>query len=139
MHRDAVDAVGRAFGRMFENGFPIRSMRLVDDFGGSDFASIEADNTSAFNCRPVTGSSTAWSRHAYGRAIDINPIENPYVSAGDLVQHAASQVFVDRRNVRPGMIVAGDATVTAFAAEGWGWGGYWSYPIDYQHFSADGR
>lgn len=139
VHVDAVSAVERAFRRLFAKRFPIRSMRLVDDFGGSDFASIEADNTSAFNCRAVTGSSTAWSRHAYGRAIDINPIENPYVSSGGVVQHARSRAFVDRRPVRPGMIVAGDAIVAAFAAEGWGWGGYWSNPIDYQHFSADGR
>jgi hypothetical protein len=68
----------------------------------------------------------------------VNPIENPYVSGGS-TSHAASVTYLSRGNVRPGMIVAGDAVVDAFAARGWSWGGYWDSPIDYQHFSASGR
>lgn len=139
VHRDVVADVEAVFRRLFALRYPIRSMRLVDDFGGDDFASIEADNTSAFNCRSRTGSSTVWSRHAYGRAIDLDPIENPYVSAGGSVAHQASKTYVDRSNVRPGMVIAGDPVAAAFAARGWGWGGRWAPPIDYQHFSRDGR
>ncbi|NTW42209.1 MAG: M15 family metallopeptidase, partial [Cellulomonadaceae bacterium] len=97
---------------------------------------MEADNTSAFNCRAITG-GTAWSEHAYGRAIDLNPVENPYV-VGDHVAPEAGRAYVDRPEL-PGVIHDGDVVVTAFAAAGWTWGGTWSSPVDYQHFSVTGR
>ncbi len=99
--------------------------------------SIEADNTSAFNCRPVAGMSR-WSEHAYGRAIDLDPLENPYVSDGT-TSHSASRRYLDRSRQLNGMIHAGDAVVRAFASVGWGWGGSWTGTKDYQHFSASGR
>ena len=133
----AVGALRQALAGLFRAGFPIRRMRLVDDYGGSDYRSIEADNTSAFNCRPVTGGSR-WSEHAYGRAVDINPIENPYVSHGRTA-HPASRAYLDRSRHRRGMAFAGGALVRAFKRVGWGWGGNWSDPTDYQHFSATGR
>jgi hypothetical protein len=136
VHHDTVDDLQAVFAALFVQRFPIRSMRLIDDFGADDDTSIEAGNTSAFNCRAVTGGSS-WSQHAYGRAIDVNPLENPYVSDGT-TSHAASVPYLDRSNLRPGMIVAGDDVVDAFAAHGWAWGGYWSSPVDYQHFSASG-
>ncbi len=125
------------FARLYAAHFRIRQMRPVDDYGGSDFRSIEADNTSAFNCRAATG-STRWSEHAYGRAIDINPIENPYVSSGQTA-HRASVTFLDRSNHRRGMAYEGGVLVEAFRAIGWGWGGSWTGTKDYQHFSASGR
>jgi hypothetical protein len=128
----------RVFRRLFASRFPIRRMRLVDAYGGDDFRSIEADNTSAFNCRAATGSAR-WSEHAYGRAIDVNPIENPYV-AGGRTSHPASVPFLDRSVYRRGMAIAGGVVVEAFLDEGWGWGGAWAGPVkDYQHFSASGR
>jgi hypothetical protein len=137
---DAVPAMRRAFGTLFRARFPIRRMRLVDDYGASDFRSIDADNTSAFNCRPATG-STRFSEHAYGRAVDINPIENPYVYPNGTTVHAASRPFLDRSRHRPGMSFRGGVLVRAFARAGWGWGGNWRPPsaTDYQHFSATGR
>jgi D-alanyl-D-alanine carboxypeptidase len=123
---------------LFTAKFPIRRMRPVDDYGGSDFASIEADNTSAFNCRNATGTSR-WSEHAYGLAIDINPIENPYVAADGSTAHRASLPYLNRRDARPGMAVSGGTLVRAFDAIGWGWGGRWPGPTDYQHFSVNGR
>jgi hypothetical protein len=126
------------FRKLYAGRFPIRRMVPIDAYGGSDFRSIEADNTSAFNCRRATG-STRWSEHAYGRAIDVNPIENPYV-AGGRVFHAASRSYVDRSCVRPGMAVPGGLLVRAFRSIGWGWGGDWSGSVkDYQHFSSTGR
>ena len=80
-NRDAAAALVAVFRRLYAARFPIRRMEPVDRYGGDDYRSIEADNTSAFNCRSATG-STHWSNHAYGRAIDVNPIENPYVSNG---------------------------------------------------------
>jgi hypothetical protein len=134
----AVGPVRRAFAMLFAARFPIRRMRLVDRYGASDYASIQADNTSAFNCRDATGSSR-WSEHAYGEAIDIDPIENPYVYANGTTTHRASDRYLDRHDVRPGMAVPGGVLVRAFTAVGWGWGGRWPRPTDYQHFSVNGR
>jgi hypothetical protein len=136
-NRSAVRPLRRAFGDLYRSRFPIRRMRLVDDYGGSDFRSIEADNTSAFNCRRATGGSR-WSQHAYGLAVDINPIENPYVANGRTV-HPASRRYLDRTRHRRGMAYRGGALVRAFDGIGWGWGGRWPNPTDYQHFSASGR
>lgn len=137
LHHDAVNRVVMAMKLMWDARFGIERMQLVDDFGGSDAASMAANNTSAFNCRRVSGTST-WSQHAYGRAIDINPVQNPYVSGG-LVDPPAGSAYLDRGNVRPGMLVQGGPAVSAFDRIGWGWGGRWSSAKDYQHVSANGR
>ena len=111
--------------------------RPIEAYGGSDFRSIEADNTSSFNCRRATGSSS-WSEHAYGRAVDVNPIENPYVENGRVFHEASRRTW--HGTCAQGMAVEGGALVRAFDAIGWGWGGRWSGSVkDYQHFSASGR
>jgi hypothetical protein len=138
VHRDVAAQVVAVLRRLYAARFPIRRMVPVDAYGGSDFRSIEADNTSAFNCRYVDGTSR-WSEHAYGRAIDLNPIENPYVTSGGTTSHRASRPYVRRAPYRPGMAVEGGVVVRAFDAAGWGWGGRWSGARDYQHFSASGR
>jgi D-alanyl-D-alanine carboxypeptidase len=126
------------FRKLFALRYPIRRMVPVDAYHGSDYASIQADNTSAFNCRNATGSSS-WSEHAYGLAIDLNPCENPYVSADGSEAHKACRAYVNRSLHVPGLIHAGDDVVRAFASVGWGWGGVWQGAVDYQHFSANGR
>jgi poly-gamma-glutamate synthesis protein (capsule biosynthesis protein) len=136
VNKDAVDAITSAFKAMYEAGFKIRRMYLVDRYDASDRKSMRADNTSAFNCRPVAGTDT-WSQHAYGRAIDINPVENPYVS-GDHVSPRKGRPYADRSRHAKGMIHRRGATVKAFKRAGWGWGGNWSSAKDYQHFSATG-
>lgn len=140
VHRAVAGDVLRVLRRLYAAEFPIRKMRPIERYGGSDFASIEDDNTSAFNCRRVTG-GTGWSEHAYGRAIDINPIENPYVSGSPpRSEHRASAAYVRRSPYRKGMAVAGRVLVRAFDREGWGWGGRWAGGVrDYQHFSTTGR
>jgi hypothetical protein len=137
VHAEVARELVGVFRRLYDARFPIRRMVPVDVYGASDFRSIEADNTSAFNCRFVEGTSR-WSEHAYGRAIDLNPIENPYVSAGS-TSHRASRPYLDRSRRRPGMANEGGAAVRAFDAIGWGWGGRWTSVRDYQHFSASGR
>lgn len=131
----ALDIVA-VFQTLFQARYPIESMRLVDDFSGSDDASMAANNTSAFNCRPITG-GTEFSDHSWGLAIDINPVQNPYVAA-DVVLPAAGAEYLSRPDL-PGVIQSGDAVVTAFAAVGWEWGGDWSGPVDYQHFALADR
>ena len=126
------------FRKLFVMRYPIRRMVPVDAYHGSDYASIQADNTSAFNCRNATGSSS-WSEHAYGLAVDLNPCENPYVSADGSEAHKACRAYVDRNLRVPGLIHAGGEVVQAFASAGWGWGGTWQGAVDYQHFSANGR
>jgi hypothetical protein len=129
--------VVRAFRKLFRARFPIRRMRLVDEYGADDDASMAANNTSGFNCRRVTGGSS-WSEHAYGRAIDINPIQNPYVRGGTVLPPAGRR-YLNRKRWAKGMIHGGDVVVRAFAAIGWEWGGHWRSLKDYQHFSLTGR
>jgi D-alanyl-D-alanine carboxypeptidase len=137
-NRTAAPALVAVFRRLYAVKFPIRRMEPVDRYGGDDFRSIEADNTSGFNCRAATG-STRWSNHAYGLAIDVNPIENPYVSGGRS-SHPASAPYLDRSRHRPGMAYEGGVLVDAFRAVGWDWGGTWSGGVrDFQHFSYNGR
>ena len=134
--RVAADVV-KAFRRLYAARFPIRRMVPVAAYRGSDRASMAADNTSAFNCRRAVGSATRrWSAHAYGLAVDVNPVENPYV-LGERVLPPAGRRYLDRRRYRPGMALPGGVLVTAFESVGWSWGGRWSTP-DYQHFSASG-
>jgi D-alanyl-D-alanine carboxypeptidase len=138
VNRDVATEVLAVLRRLYSAGFPIRRLVLVDAYGGSDFRSIEADNTSAFNCRFVDG-TRRYSEHAYGRAIDVNPIENPYVTSAGATAHAASRAYVRRTPFRPGMAAEGHALVRAFDAIGWGWGGRWDGARDFQHFSRSGR
>jgi hypothetical protein len=119
------------FGRLWRLGFPIRQLRLVDDYGASDEASMAADNSSAFNFRVVAGTDIL-SQHALGRAIDINPVENPWRKP-DRIAPEAGAAFVDRANVRPGMIVRPGPVVAAFDELGWEWGGDWMHAFDDHH------
>ena len=138
MHAEVVGDLRRVFARLYAARFPIRRMRMVDVYGGSDRRSMAADNTSAFNCRFASAPGPRrWSAHAYGKAIDVNPVENPYISGGR-VSPPAGAAFRDRSRVRPGMAVRGGVLVRAFASVGWSWGGRWSGSPDYQHFSATG-
>ena len=126
----------RVLHRLYGAKFKIRRMRLVDYYDGSDDRSMAANNTSAFNCRRVAGTDR-WSEHAYGRAIDINPVQNPYVR-GDTVEPEAGERYLDRTDVRKGMVVRPGPVVRAFSRVGWEWGGDWQSSKDYQHFSSTG-
>jgi hypothetical protein len=136
VHVDVAGSVVRVFRRLYVARFPIRRMRPVDAYRGNDDRSMAADNTSGFNCRFVSG-TRRWSMHAYGKAIDVNPVENPYVS-GSRVQPPSGRAYLNRSRVRPGMAVPGRVLVRTFASAGWSWGGYWSGTPDYQHFSTTG-
>jgi len=138
VHARHDERILRVFKRLYRLQFPIRRMELIDRYGANDRRSMAADNTSAFNCRVVAGTNR-WSMHAYGKAIDLNPIENPYVS-GSHVSPPAGEPYADRSRDAKGMVHRGDAVVKAFAAVGWKWGGAWPGGTkDYQHFSANGR
>jgi D-alanyl-D-alanine carboxypeptidase len=121
--------------------YRIETMKLIDAYGGDDFKSIEANNTSAFNCRFTTGAKTM-SAHAKGRAIDINPLINPYVDKSG-TSHAKSKGFVSKlqraKSSAHGMIQPEGIVVKTFKKYGWKWGGDWKNIKDYQHFSKDGR
>ncbi|MEU7882910.1 M15 family metallopeptidase [Microbispora bryophytorum] len=138
LNKKVAEDVASVFGKLYEMRYPIRRMEPVDVYKGSDNGSIDADNTSAFNCRNATGSGN-WSNHAYGLAVDLNPRENPYVYANGSNAHRNADAFVDRPLKKPGVINSGDRVVRAFGQIGWGWGGSWSGAKDYQHFSENGR
>jgi D-alanyl-D-alanine carboxypeptidase-like protein len=135
VRRRLAGDVVTAFHRLYDLGFPIRRMRLVDDYRGDDDASMRANNTSAFNCRPVTG-GTGWSQHSYGRAVDINPVQNPYVTRRTVAPPAGSR-YLDRGRLRRGMLTV--AARRAFTDLGWGWGGSWRSLQDYMHLSSNNR
>ena len=139
IHKDYSVQVATLFERLYNARWPIHRMRLVDDYGANDGRSMAANNTSGFNCRRVAG-SRSWSAHAYGAAIDINPVQNPDLT-GTSVAPRAGRPFatVDRSadaHPPPGVITANGPVVRAFARIGWEWGGTWSSANDYQHFSA---
>jgi D-alanyl-D-alanine carboxypeptidase len=138
VNRSAVGPLTVVFRRLYKARFPIRRMRPIDAYGGNDERSLAADNTAAFNCRYAVGPGPKrWSVHAYGLAIDVNPVENPYLESGR-VHPRAGRVYLDRTNIRPGMAVRGGLLVSAFRSVGWQWGGRWTGTPDYQHFSATG-
>lgn len=131
-HRDVAAQLLAVFARLHDAGFPLQRMRLMADYGGDDDASMADNNTSAFNCRPVTGGS-GWSQHAYGTAVDLNPVQNPYVDDGEVLP-PAGEAYVDRGDRRPGMIGRPGHATAAFDARGWTWGGDWSSLKDWMHF-----
>jgi hypothetical protein len=137
MHKSVAGEIVDIFKEIYDARFPIARMELVDGFGADDALSMEANNTSAFNYRTVSGTASL-SKHAYGLAIDINAVQNPYVVKADgYVSPAAGREYADRAAARPGMILPGDPVHAAFKSRGWTWGGDWKYTIDYQHFQKD--
>jgi D-alanyl-D-alanine carboxypeptidase-like protein len=138
VNASAVGDVVRVFRRLYSGRFPVRRMRPIDAYRGVDERSLAADNTAAFNCRyAVAPGPKRWSVHAYGLAVDIDPVENPYVLNGR-VHPRAGRAYLNRSRIRPGMAYRGGLLVNAFAAAGWQWGGRWTVSPDYQHFSATG-
>ena len=139
-----VGDVVKVLAAAIDAGFPIRMMKPTDHFyaGGrrtpmeSDKAAMRAGNTSAFNCRPVVGNPYRVSQHSYGNAIDINTIENPYVT-GSAVYPPGSREYLRRSPYRRGMILRDGVVANRMRALGWLWGARWSNP-DYQHFSSNG-
>ena len=114
-----TEVVIKVFRTLYDGRFPIQRIEPVDAFHGSDAQSMAADNTSGFNCRyAVANGSPTWSMHAYGEAIDVNTVENPYLERGHPVQPHAGAAFADRADHRPGMAYPGGALVDAFAAVG---------------------
>jgi len=139
VNASVVKKVIKVFARLYRARFPIRQMKPVDAYHGSDPKSMAADNTSGFNCRrAVAPGPPQWSMHAYGLAIDVNTVQNPYVEAGAGVQPPAGAAYLNRSDIRRGMAYPGGVLVKAFTAIGWGWGGNWSGSPDYQHFSSNG-
>ena len=140
VNASVVRRVIEVFSILYRARFPIARMEPVDTFGGSDPRSMAADNTSSFNCRyAVAAGPPQWSMHAYGLAIDVNTIQNPYLEPGSGVQPPAGAAYLDRSDIRPGMAYPGGILVSAFSSVGWGWGGNWAGSPDYQHFSVNGR
>ena len=138
VNRAVVGDAETVFRRLYSTRFPIRRIRPVAHYGGSDDRSMAADNTSAFNCRyAVTTGPKSWSVHAYGEAIDVNTLENPYLEAGRVLP-PAGRAYTDRSRYRRGMALPGGVLVRAFASVGWFWGGRWSASPDWQHFSKTG-
>lgn len=133
VHKDVAEDLKTIFEKLYNSNFEIESIRPVENFKGSDDASMAANNTSAFNCRDVTGSPGKFSNHSWGRAVDINPLTNPYVK-GTTVLPPAGKQYLDRTHRYPGSILDNSQIVKEFESRGWTWGGRWTDRKDYQHF-----
>jgi hypothetical protein len=137
-------AVANAFQRLYAMRFPIHHMAIDDEYGPSRVQPADGDITYSFSCRqavpsPCTGGTGtgSWSMHAYGEAVDINPVENPYVGCG-MTRDKTALSYVNRSRLRRGMVTS--AVLAAFQSVGWAWGGAWSGSTkDYMHFSANGH
>ena len=145
-HAEAAPVFLKVFRELYQNRYQIRQMRLIDDFWAgngldSDFASIEADNTSCFCYRQASNAANL-SNHAWGRAIDLNPLENPYVYVtpnGSYSEHSASAPYVTNRDPSiPHVITTSDTAYRILTAYGFTWGGHFSPDKDYQHFDYRG-
>ena len=131
-----ADEVVAIFAALYQLRFPIACMRPVELYGGDDDASMAANNTSGFNFRNVAGTDVL-SHHAHGVAIDINPLQNPMIVKGQVFPPAGA-AYVDRGELRPGMIARPGPVVDLFDARGWEWGGDWRHMKDYHHFTKPG-
>jgi hypothetical protein len=144
VHEEVAQDVLWVFRRLFRARFPLKRVALARKFVPEKFEEVTFTHrsvTAAFNCRPVIlprGPIDDFSRHSYGLAIDINPIQNPYVDADGFVRTIASRQYLDRRRRLEGMIHDGDIVVRSFAAIGWEWGGHWGGGKDYMHFDFRG-
>lgn len=132
VHEKVADDVLDIFKELYNVKFPIEKIRLIDEYNADDNLSMQDNNTSAFCYRAVTGGSSL-SKHSYGLAIDINPVQNPYIK-DNIVLPKNGEEFINRDDIRKGMIVKKDACYTAFKKKGWDWGGDWHSLKDYQHF-----
>jgi len=137
VNADAAQDMVTVFEQLYDAKYPIEEMRITraDELDAPPTG--DGNNTSAFTCRPVTLNSATWSQHAYGRAVDVNPFQNPYLK-GDVVIPELASAYLDRSRKAPGVIHADDAVTEAFASVGWVWGGTWRRSKDYMHFSANG-
>jgi hypothetical protein len=144
VNKRAARPLVRAFGRLYRLYFPIRHLALDDAYGSAAERPADGDVSGSFECReaaasPCTRADTtgSWSMHAYGLAVDLNPVENPYVGCGETRDPRARR-YRDRSRHRRGMVTR--QVVAAFASIGWGWGGSWSGNTkDYMHFSSTGH
>ncbi len=132
VNRIVASDIIEIFKELYENRYPIEKIQLVSYYDGDDNLSMEANNTSAFNFRLISDSDKI-SNHSFGLAIDINPVQNPYVSNSVVAPRNAAS-YVDRTEYRTGMIIEDDICVRLFKEHGWTWGGNYKSIKDYQHF-----
>lgn len=134
VNRDLVPEVIAVFEQLYDLRYPIEKIQTVERYpGAEDELSMQDNNTSGFNCRGIPGTDS-WSQHAYGRAIDLNPLLNPFIDSAGRFEPANAAAYLDRSRTDPGLLHPGDPAVLAFTDRGWQWGGDWTTPIDYQHF-----
>lgn len=133
INKSLAKEVVAIFKTIYQAKYPIERMHLMDMYQGDDLRAMEDNNTSAFNCREVTGKPGTFSQHSYGRAIDINPRINPFVK-GAIILPSNGVLYADRSVVYPGTILKDALIYRVFSEKVWDWGGGWFDLQDYQHF-----
>jgi hypothetical protein len=133
VHRELKEEIAAIFREIAQAGFPVEKMVPMTQYGWSDEKAMADNNTSAFNYRRVPGNPKL-SLHACGRAVDINPRLNPYITPKGVYPPGATY-----NPSRPGTITADSAVTRAFEKRGWRWGGRWRARKDWQHFEKPAR
>lgn len=136
VHKRVAEEIIQIFKELYEARFPIEKIKLIDEYGADDGLSMEDNNTSAFCFREIEGKKGILSKHSYGIAIDINPVQNPHIK-GQKISPTAGEEYRDRENIRKGMIVKDGICYRTFKERGWTWGGEWKSLKDYQHFQKE--
>jgi hypothetical protein len=133
VHKEVAEDVRAIFKELYEARFPIERMRLIEAYQGDDDKSMADNNTSGFNCRSATGRTGVFSNHSWGRAVDVNPLVNPFVTKKAVLPKGGA-AYADRSKAAPGLITDATVCYRAFTSRGWSWGGAWKSSKDYQHF-----
>ena len=137
VNRLIADDVLDIFKQLYEAGYEIEKIRLIDEYDADDEKSMSDNNSSAFNFRYISY-STKLSKHALGLAIDINPFYNPYITynkdGSEKVSPANASAYADRTSSFPYKIDENDLCYQLFKEHGFTWGGHWNSCKDYQHF-----
>ncbi|MFZ0453875.1 MAG: M15 family metallopeptidase [Ignavibacteriaceae bacterium] len=128
INKNLAEDIKEIFKKIKERKFPIDKVIPIYKYNWDDKTSMKDDNTSAFNYRTVKGTKIL-SKHASGRAIDINPKLNPQIKNRLTIPKNS---FYNKR--LPGTVSDTSFIVRAFLAKGWRWGGHWKHLKDYQHF-----
>ena len=136
VNRNVATKMVGVFEELYDAGFQIEHLDTIELYPPKQRPDKLRNVSAAYNCRPIKGTST-WSQHTYGLAIDLNPVQNPYVNGSDVIPNVGKP-YVNRKNERPGMILAKGPVVRAFRDIGWEWGGNWNSVKDYMHFSKTG-
>ncbi|HEV2613903.1 MAG TPA: M15 family metallopeptidase [Gammaproteobacteria bacterium] len=133
VNKNIEPQVKQIFEKIYQIKFPIEKIKPLEDYNNNEEKAMEDNDTFGYHCKKMTSNSNRFSKHAYGLAIDINPVLNPYISHTKFLP-VNGKIYADRTLNKPGMITKDSPIYTIFSDENWKWGGNWKAFKDYHHF-----